>query len=241
MLNALPMTARLKRNSPPGFTLVELLVVMAIIAILVAVSVPAYTMAIMQANKAKCAANLRNIGVGMLAFAGDNNGNLPESGGVIPYNSIDSTTKQNGWTQQLEPYMGAGSAMENSSGTSVYQCPDRGLVSDNKYYSYFNGAHAADPNPSSGGTFGPVCLLKMHAQSQHIIAGDIGHAGVFTVDDADKDDYGANNPAFGSAIVIHGGSVNLLFGDGHVENARSYDNTRMTTHYEGIVNETYTQ
>jgi len=243
------MIARAKRRFSRGFTLVELLVVMAIIAILVALAYPALNAAMVHARTAKCSANLRNIGGAMIMFAGDNNGNLPESGSVIPYGSTDPITGKNGWTQQLEPYVGVGSAKENTGGTSIYQCPDAGIIPSNRYYSYFNGAHAAyiaTPVPPAT-SFNAVNLMRIHAPSAHIIAGDIAFPQSFGVDDADKDDY-TQDPAFNGGIPatpvtipIHGGSVNIVFADGHVENVRSYDNTKMTTHYAGIVpTEAYT-
>ena len=72
----------------------------------------------------------------------------------------------------------------------------------------------------------------MQAPSKHIIAGDISVSGLFIVTDADKDDY-HQDPAFGGGgtIPIHMGSVNLLFADGHVDNARVFDPTKMTTVY----------
>ncbi len=230
-----------KRNSTRGFTLIELLVVMGIIAILAAVSWSALNSAISHARTAKCASNLRNIGAAMIMFAGDNNGNLPESGSIIAYNAKDPVTGQYGWTQQLEPYLGVGSAVENASGGSIFQCPDRNLIPTNKYYSYFNGSHAAQ---AQLGGFGPVSLIKIRSPSSYIMAGDIAFPGSFSVDDCDKDDY-TQDPAFNgytaamaaagtvTSITIHGGSVNLVFADGHVENARSFDNTKMTTVYQG--------
>ena len=207
----------------------ELLVVIGIITILAGISFPIYRSALAHANIAKCSSNLRQIGVAMLAFAGDNNGSLPESGGDIPYGSVDGTTKQNGWCQQLEPYLGAGSG-QGGSGT-VFQCPDSSTtIPQNKTYSYFNGAHAAY---SESGGFAPVTLQKMHSLSQHIIAGDIAYGGLFNPADADKDDY-VQGPAFNGnsgTLPIHMGSVNLVFADGHVQNARKFDPTGMTTVY----------
>jgi prepilin-type N-terminal cleavage/methylation domain-containing protein/prepilin-type processing-associated H-X9-DG protein len=80
-------SARLSlRRRLVAFTLVELLVVMAIIALLAGLGMPAYQHAVATAQSTKCASNLRGIGVAVTEAATDNNNEYPaiqQSGGPV--------------------------------------------------------------------------------------------------------------------------------------------------------------
>ncbi len=59
-----------------SFTLIELLVVVAIIAVLVAILLPALSAARESAQRVRCLANLRQLGVGAVMWAGETNGDI---------------------------------------------------------------------------------------------------------------------------------------------------------------------
>jgi prepilin-type N-terminal cleavage/methylation domain-containing protein/prepilin-type processing-associated H-X9-DG protein len=71
------MTNPARPSHSRGFTLIELVVVIAIVAILAALLLPALAAAKERSKDAACLSNLRQIGIAIRAYADDNSGNIP--------------------------------------------------------------------------------------------------------------------------------------------------------------------
>jgi len=78
----------IRRRPASGFTLIELMIVIAIIAILAAILVPNFIRARAQGQVTACKCNLRNISTALEMYATDSGGRYPESGqlaaGLVP-------------------------------------------------------------------------------------------------------------------------------------------------------------
>ena len=150
-----------------GFTLVELLVVIGIIALLISILLPALSKARNQANTVKCLSNVKQLALAAKLFAADHKGYIPTStsdaptGSVVRYNDAymqkwiyrnsNGTPTVSDWASSLMLYLGFKDTDANNfqnqnsspnpsfSPPKVFACPnDSALDGQNPGYMLYN-------------------------------------------------------------------------------------------------------
>ncbi|MDP0495274.1 MAG: prepilin-type N-terminal cleavage/methylation domain-containing protein [Verrucomicrobiota bacterium JB024] len=104
--------SRLKTTASNGFSLTELLVALAIIAVLAAIIIPAVGNVSRTANSTKCLSNLHQIGTAITLYSQENNGYFPygiKQKGVIR------------WSHEIQNYLA--STTGKKTPTEVFVCP----------------------------------------------------------------------------------------------------------------------
>ncbi len=186
-----------------GFTVIELLVVIGIVAVLAAISLPVYTAAVQHAHCSVCSSNMHGLGIALLSYAYDNDGLLP-----------GRTITGDKWPTLLLPYVGNDAKIYVDPGDPVaMKIPISQLVSNtvNNSSFIFNGFNDLGTinNPNY-----QVSLFNVPASSNLILLGQQDPGGdnfYMDVNNGDQNDV-LNKQAYfgGSNYVFADGSLRYV-------------------------------
>lgn len=166
-----------------GFSLIEMLTVIAILAVLASLMIPAASRVKARGQTAKCGENVRRISAAIHMYAADNEGSLP-------YSYYQDTGLQLWWHREIAPYIGfdwekifpnaSDAWTKNTRLPDIFCCPADSL---------WGKTYAVDPSyginhqltktiPHGGYPVGTprTRLVAVERHSEKILLADSGHA-----------------------------------------------------------------
>jgi len=223
----------MKYSSPrsQGFTLVELLITIAIIATLAALVVPTVSSARQMGQRAQTMANLHSIGVALATYIGENDGTLPGPSSVAVFNIYLTGNHSPGATpcgfqQYLGPYLNQAPAPWMPATSDYVHLPSMDCPALSIAARRTNGVAQfvkLDYGPSSpDNRFGDTAsnmadaTAKTNRPKKLVALTDTGRRSAI-ITTADKQSWQSTSNTLLPATGIFGGKRLYLFLDGSVE------------------------
>ena len=243
-LTALKISPVLNKNCyahlSRGFTLLEIMCAICVVAVLAALATPAYRAMLERGNSAKCMANLSQIGNALHLYLADNDGTFPpapglvRTGGYHPFTLLGkylsgSFAGSTSWNPACDPSL-------RGKNAGVFWCPSDRFrqtgYQDSGSTLYFGAMSynvnvyvgADELNPPSNGAFPPRIQGIGQPAGRTIYAVD-GMNGLGSQSKGWPWEIGVNTYPFnasyskekGGLDFKHGGFANAVFLDGHCE------------------------
>jgi prepilin-type processing-associated H-X9-DG protein/prepilin-type N-terminal cleavage/methylation domain-containing protein len=240
-----PLSVSRFRSSRHAFSMVEILVTTAIMGVLAALLVGGMKGAADRGKEAKCVAGLRQIGVGIMNYVGDNNGFLPRPTIKAEESGLGGDQM---WSKQLGPYLPQRSNSATAPQNLVFVCPAAdyqgyGTVNiSSTYNSSSVGFHFTSSTSTGSASSGPARSLgSVENPSKTILVAEGKQAGSaasctsslnWTQASADLE---AGSPAQTANLDFrHADKMNVLYCDGHVGTIPFEDRANITrSNWEG--------